>query len=139
MGQPIQTPEQDKRVEYRGTGFYVGLLASLFLALALLLLAVQNTQQVTITFLGWNFTIPLFAVAVGAALLAVILDELIGLIWRRSRRARLEERAELRRLRTNEASYGKDEVSAPSDTEPGYEGDIETMDIESMVSDDTDD
>ena len=89
----------DKQVEYRGTGFYLGLGATLLLALILLILAVQNTQDVAISFLGWDFTIPLFGVALGAALVAVVLDEVIGLVWRRRRRAQLAERAELRRLR----------------------------------------
>lgn len=92
----------DRKVEYRGTGFYVGLVAILLFALALLVLAVQNTQEVDVDFLGLAFTVPLFAVAIGAAILAVVLDELIGLVWRRQRRTRLEERAELDRLRAAE-------------------------------------
>lgn len=96
--------DNTKRVEYRGTGFYVGLGAILLFALALLILAVQNTQDVNVTFLGWDFTIPLFGVAIGAALGAAVLDELIGLVWRRRRRVRLAERAELRSLRAAERS-----------------------------------
>ncbi|MEX0863828.1 MAG: LapA family protein [Acidimicrobiia bacterium] len=90
---------EDNRIEYRGTGFYVGLVAILFFALALLVLAVQNTQEVDVAFFGLEFTVPLFGVAIGATILAVVLDELIGLVWRRQRRTRLEERAELGRLR----------------------------------------
>jgi hypothetical protein len=48
-----------------------------------------------------EFTVPLFAVAIGAGLLTVILDELIGLVWRKQRRTRLEERAELVTLRAD--------------------------------------
>lgn len=92
-------PDPDNKVEYRGTGFYVGLLAILLFTLALLVLAVQNTQEVDVDFLGLVITVPLFAVAIGAALLAIVLDELIGLVWRRQRRIRLAERAELNRLR----------------------------------------
>lgn len=92
-------PGEDNRVEYRGTGFYVGVVAILLFALALLILAVQNTQEVDLDFFGLEFTVPLFAVAIGAAILAIVLDELIGLVWRRRRRIRLEERAELGRLR----------------------------------------
>lgn len=104
----------DRNVEYRGTGFYVGLVAILLFALALLVLAVQNTQEVDVDFLGFAFTVPLFAVAIGAAILAVVLDELIGLVWRRRRRTRLEERAELDRLRAAETRPAE-EVSARSD------------------------
>ncbi|MFZ0626685.1 MAG: LapA family protein [Acidimicrobiia bacterium] len=94
--------EPTRRVEYRGTGFYVGLAAILLFALILLLLSVQNTQEATISFLAWTFSIPLFAVAIGAALIAVILDELIGLIWRRTVRGRMAERAELEELRSQQ-------------------------------------
>lgn len=104
----------DRRVEYRGTGFYLGLVAIILFAVALLVLAVQNTQEVDVEFFGFVFNVPLFAVAIGAALLAVILDELIGLVWRRQRRNRLEERAELVRLRAS----GPAEVEEQIEEEP---------------------
>ncbi len=91
--------EREKQVEYLGTGFYIGWAVILLFALVLLILAVQNTQNVDVSFLGWDFAFPLFGVAIGAALAAVVLDELIGLVWRRRRRAMLAERAELRKLR----------------------------------------
>ena len=109
-------PDPDKRVQYRGTGFYLGLVAILVFALALLVLAVQNTQEVDVEFFGFVFTVPLFAVAIGAAILAVVLDGLIGLVWRRQRRTRLEERAELDRLRAADAALPE---------EPGESGDRE--------------
>jgi uncharacterized integral membrane protein len=109
----------DRKVEYRGTGFYVGLVAILLFALALLVLAVQNTQEVDVDFLGFAFTVPLFAVAIGAAILAVVLDELIGLVWRRQRRTRLEERAELDRLRAGETRPAEEgRARSDEDVEP---------------------
>lgn len=94
-----QEDERETRVEYRGTGFYVGVIGIMLFALILLILAVQNTQEVEVHFLGFDFDVPLFGIAIGAALIAVIIEELIGLVWRRRRRTRLEERAELERLR----------------------------------------
>ena len=91
--------DNDVRVEYRGTGFYVSLAIIFLAAVTLLILAVQNTGEVTIEILAFEFDLPLFAVILGTALIAVILDELIGVVWRRQQRTRLEERAELRRLR----------------------------------------
>lgn len=91
--------DNDVKVEYSGTGFYVSLAVIFLTAITLLILAVQNTGEVTIEFLGLEFALPLFAVILGTALIAVILDELIGVVWRRQRRTRLAERAELRRLR----------------------------------------
>jgi uncharacterized integral membrane protein len=109
-------PDSDERVQYRGTGFYVGLVAILLFAVVLLVLAVQNTQEVDVAFFGLEFTVPLFAVAIGAAILAVVLDELIGLVWRRRRRTRLEDRAELDHLRA---------ANAPAAEEPGEPADAE--------------
>lgn len=111
-------PDTDSKVLYRGTGFYLGLVAILVFALALLILAVQNTQEVDIDFLGFVFTVPLFAVAIGAAILAVVLDELIGLVWRRQKRIRLGERAELDRLRAAEARPAEEGARIDEEGEP---------------------
>lgn len=100
----------------------MGLGATLLLGLILLILAVQNTEDVMVSFLGWDFTFPLFGVAIGAALAAVVLDELIGVIWRRRRRAQLAEKAELQNLRGQMASQAEDlpEVlpEVPENSEP---------------------
>lgn len=111
-------PDPDQRVEYRGTGFYLGLVAILLFALALLVLAAQNTQEVDVAFFGLVFTVPLFAVAIGAAILVVVLDELIGLVWRRRKRIRLEERAELDRLRAAEARPAEEGARIEEEDEP---------------------
>lgn len=115
------TGKQSDRVEYSGTGFYVGLAAILVFALMLLILAVQNTQDVDVAFLGWDFTVPLFAVAIGAALAAIILDELIGLVWRRRRRALLAERAELSSLRQQASERSVDPVPAEPESDTVFE------------------
>lgn len=104
----------DKPVEYRGTGFYVGLAVILVFAVLLLILAVQNTQMVTVSFFGLELSIPLFGVAIGAGILAVVFDELVGLVWRRQRRARLQEKAELHTLRSGRA-VGVPEAREASD------------------------
>lgn len=122
-------PGEDNRVEYQGTGFYVGVVAILLFALALLVLAVQNTQEVDIDFFGLEFTVPLFAVAIGAAILAVILDELIGLVWRRRRRTRLAERAELGRLRAGGAGPVVEGARVEEGTEAEAEDSAGTRDF----------
>lgn len=112
--------DNDVRVEYRGTGFYVSLAIIFLAAVTLLILAVQNTGEVTIEILSWEFDLPLFAVILGTALIAVVLDELIGVVWRRQRRTRLGERAELQRLRAeHKAQEGSATVEDESSHEPG--------------------
>jgi uncharacterized integral membrane protein len=94
-----RTDGREGEVEYRGTGFKVSLVLIFITAALVLILAVQNTAPVTLEFLAWEVELPLFALLLGAGLLGVLLDELIGLVWRRQRRKRMEERAELDRLR----------------------------------------
>ncbi len=114
-----------QRVEYSGTGFYVGLAAILVFALILLILAVQNTQDVDVSFLGWDFTVPLFSVAIGAALAAIILDELIGLVWRRRRRSLLAERAELSTLRQQASDRSVDKPVVEPETHASPDAAVE--------------
>jgi uncharacterized integral membrane protein len=97
-----ENPEHgnDVKVEYSGTGFYVSLAIILLSAITLLILAIQNNKELTIAFLALDFALPLFAVILGTALIAVVLGELIGVVWRRQRRRRLEQQAELERLRS---------------------------------------
>lgn len=89
---------QDEGVQYRGTGFYASVIGSILLAAGLLAFAVQNTGKVTVEWLWWELTAPLFAWVIGAALLAVVLDELVGLVWRARERNRLTRRERSRRL-----------------------------------------
>jgi uncharacterized integral membrane protein len=124
-GKRNMTPEHDNdvKVEYRGTGFYVSLGIIFLAAITLLILAVQNTGEVTIQFLGLEFALPLFAIILGTALIALLLDELIGLVWRRQRRTRLEERAELKRLR---AEHNTREGSTIAEDKDSIEPEMKT-------------
>ncbi len=107
-------------VEYRGTGFKVSLVLIFLTAALLLILAVQNTAPVILEFLAWEVELPLFALIIGAGLLGVVLDELIGLVWRRQRRKRMAERAELARLRAGrDTTAGDADESASRDTPEG--------------------
>jgi uncharacterized integral membrane protein len=114
MSPDTQRASESPRVVYRGSGFYVSLVVILLISVALLIFAVQNTREVAMEFLGFDFSIPLFAVVIGAGLVTAVLDQLIGLVWRRQRRHRLAERRELNELRA--------EVAAVSATAPAGEG-----------------
>lgn len=85
-------------VEYRGTGYYASVITALVLAAGLLVFAVQNTGTVTVEWLWLDLTAPLFAWVIGAALVAIVLDELVGLVWRAGERGRLNRLERHRRL-----------------------------------------
>lgn len=103
-----RSEESDTHVEYRGTGFYVSVALIIITAAILLVFAVQNAHEVEINFLAFDATVPLFAVVIGAALATVVLDQLIGLVWRRHKRHRLEEKKELEELRRRTRSTSDD-------------------------------
>jgi uncharacterized integral membrane protein len=82
-----------------GTGLFWGLIVGVVLAVAVVILAAQNTGRITVSFLGWDFSTPLIVVVLGALLIGVVVDELFGLVYRKRRRRTLRERDELQRLR----------------------------------------
>lgn len=82
-----------------GTGLFWGLIVGVILGLAVVILAAQNTTNVTVSFLGWDFSTPLIVLILGTFLIGIILDELFGLVYRKRRRRTLREREELKRLR----------------------------------------
>ncbi|MDW3214375.1 MAG: lipopolysaccharide assembly protein LapA domain-containing protein [Ilumatobacteraceae bacterium] len=87
--------------EYRGTGImWTGF--ALVAALALLVVvAFQNTHDVGFEFLWFETQLPLILILLITFGLAVLGAESIGFVWRHRRRRRLQERAELKRLREN--------------------------------------
>ncbi len=73
-----------------------GLLSSLLLLVAIMVLAFQNPQLTEITFLAWTTPeVPVSIVIIGSAVVAIIVDELFGIFWRlrRRRRRRAAEKA----------------------------------------------
>ncbi len=71
----------------------------LLLTVAVVIFAVQNTQDVQLGFLGWSWRLPLAIVILIAVVVTVILDQVLGGIIKRQRARRRRERAELQRLR----------------------------------------
>lgn len=110
-------------IEYRGTGFYASVIGAIVLAAGLLAFAVQNTGSVTVEWLSFELTAPLFAWVIGAALLAVVVDELVGLVWRGRERNRLTRLERHRRLADDapaagglETTQAEIEAETPSST-----------------------
>ncbi|MDH3538886.1 MAG: hypothetical protein OEP52_02725 [Acidimicrobiia bacterium] len=93
--------DEDRR--FSGTGVYAGAIGIIAVIAGLVVLAAQNTQTVTVRWLGLEWATPLIALLLGVMLAMVILDEVIGAIWRRRRRRVIAERLELTRRRAAES------------------------------------
>ena len=86
--------------EYRGAGIMWGAIALVVVAAAFVIVAVQNAHDVEFDFLWLTVTTPLILVIAITIAVTLVIDELVGFLWRRQRRTRLSEREELRRLRS---------------------------------------
>jgi uncharacterized integral membrane protein len=102
------TPAHVKERVFVGTGLFWGLVVGVLLAVAVIILAAQNTARTTISFLGWEFSTPLIVVILGSLLVGVIFDELFGLVYRSRRRRTLAERDRLRRIERANAESNAD-------------------------------
>ncbi len=98
----MSTPDQAKRAG-RGPGFALALVAFVLVTVAIIALVFQNQDPVPLRWLWIETEVPLFVVVLVAGLVAVLLDELVGFIWRVRRRRRLTEKAELAKLRSEAA------------------------------------
>ncbi|HEY7564009.1 MAG TPA: LapA family protein [Acidimicrobiia bacterium] len=81
------------------SGFSWGLAIFLVAAVLFVVFVVQNMSDVLVKLFGWEFTLPLPLLLVITALIAVVADEIFGLMRRRRRRRRLAEKEELARYR----------------------------------------
>lgn len=96
------TSDQEPIRDYRGTGIVWGGILVLLLAVALIIAAFQNGQDVEFDFLWINTTAPLVLILAITIAAAIVIDEIVGFLWRRQRRNRLRERDELKRLRAQQ-------------------------------------
>lgn len=94
---PAREPEQHR--VFAGTGISWAFIVGVLLTVAVIVLAVQNTDAVPVKLYFWETTAPLIIVMLVSALAAILIDELIGMIIRRRKRKVLGEREELKRLR----------------------------------------
>ncbi|MBU1225890.1 MAG: DUF1049 domain-containing protein [Actinobacteria bacterium] len=85
--------------QFVGTGVFWGLVIGIVLAVVVIVFAAQNTAAVGIKVLAWHWLPPLFVVVLVSLIIGIVLDEIVGLLFRSRRRRRLAERAELHRLR----------------------------------------
>jgi uncharacterized integral membrane protein len=97
---PAPTRVEVHRV-FVGTGLFWGLVIGALLTVIVIILAAQNTQQVTVKFLPSEIGTPLIVVLLASLLIGVILDEIVGWAYRARRRRTLTEKEELKRLRAD--------------------------------------
>jgi len=84
----------------RGLGLWWTFAAALVVAGAIIVAIAQNGRQVRVHYFVWQADVSLIVIILTTALVALVLDEAGGLIWRRRRRAKLGRRSELEQLRT---------------------------------------
>lgn len=98
-GPADRSSDDDAVRDFRGTGIIWGAVALLVLAAGFVVVAVQNSHDVEFDFLWTTTTTPLILIIAITIAVTLVVDEVVGLLWRRRRRSRLREREELRRLR----------------------------------------
>ncbi len=96
------TSETEPVRDYRGTGIVWGGILVLLLAVGLIIVAFQNSQDVEFDFLWIDTTAPLVLIIAITIAAAIVIDEIVGFVWRRRRRSRLRDRDELKRLRSQQ-------------------------------------
>lgn len=84
---------------YKGSGFRWSFVFGALLVVLMIIVMFQNFQTVNFDFLQWSIDAPLAVIIFGAALIAVIVDELVGFFWRIQRRRQLRTKAELKQLK----------------------------------------
>ncbi len=103
MAEPAPTTKTAaKERVFVGTGLFWGLIVGVVLAIGVIILAAQNTANITMAFTGWEFSTPLIVIVLGALLIGVVLDELFGLFYRARRRRTQRDRDQLERLRQSQ-------------------------------------
>lgn len=95
----ITPPPSPAPPVYKGSGFRWSYLFGIVLTLIVMILVFQNFQSTEFSFLTWKVTSPLAVIIIGTALIAVIIDEIVGIVWRARRRKNLRQKAELKELR----------------------------------------
>jgi uncharacterized integral membrane protein len=89
----------ERHHEFVGTGVFWGLVVAVALAIIVIVFAALNTQDATVKVFSWDWSSPLFVVILISLIIGIVLDEIVGLVYRSRRRRRLTEKAELKRLR----------------------------------------
>ena len=93
-------PERPEIARPATTGIAWGAILLLLGIALVVVFSVQNTDPVPVRFLGTEGQYPLAIVILVTVGVIIVLTELIGLSYRRTRRRRIAEREELKRYRS---------------------------------------
>jgi uncharacterized integral membrane protein len=100
MGPPPDQPTEAPPPQAdRDSGLSWGLAVFLLASLVFVTFVVQNSEAVAVTFLNFEGRFSLSVILVVTALVAVVADEVFGVMRRRRRRRLKEDREELARFR----------------------------------------
>lgn len=81
-----QTPFGEVKPPGRQVTIPWRLVAALTLFGLIVIFALQNTRSVDVSFLFWDFGIPLIVVIVGTMTVAVVFGDLLDMWWKRRKR-----------------------------------------------------
>ncbi len=88
-------------VPRRSLGMMIGVVLLFAAGFVLLDLLIQNSHGARLHFLWWHSDLALSVWVLAAAFIAIVIDELIGVAWRRRRRRMLNlEEAAMRQVRS---------------------------------------
>lgn len=73
-------------------------------AVLLIIFSVQNAEETTVEFLGWDVVMPVALLVMVTALLTLILTGLASAFYRRKRRKRLQEKRALQEMKAIESN-----------------------------------
>jgi uncharacterized integral membrane protein len=90
----VEPTTQDPLRRSRTSGAWVAVVLAAVLLLLLVVFIAQNTQDVHLSFLGWDGTTPLSVALLIAAVIGIALTAVVGTlrIWQLRRRVRREHR-----------------------------------------------
>jgi len=78
--------DQDVSVRYESSGVAAGVISLLIVGALIVVIVAQNSDDVPFELLWWSVNAPLAVLLLGAALLTFVVDQCVGVIWRRRRR-----------------------------------------------------
>jgi uncharacterized integral membrane protein len=91
-----ERPADEAVGDFRGAGVAAGAVVLLAAAVLIVVVVAQNGERVAFEFLWWDATVPLALLLLIAAVATVVIDQVVGMVWRYRRRRVRAVTSELR-------------------------------------------